>query len=90
MNDDWRKDAACLGTDVGLFFPEPNVPISGSVKALCQSCRVRQDCLLTALHENIKHGVWGGLSVKARRAEKRKLKMQGVHFAPETDDQEDQ
>lgn len=70
-DDDWRKDAACLGADPELFFGEVGFNLEGA-KAICQTCPVRQECLDFALANGEKFGLWGGLSVKERRQERRR------------------
>ncbi len=62
----WRKLAACQGTDVELFFP---VGVTGqaidqieAAKAVCHRCPVRAECLDFALVTNQECGVWGGAS----------------------------
>lgn len=58
--------AVCGQVDPELFFPEKG----GSVrepKLLCAVCPVRQECLDWALANDVRHGVWGGLSERERR-----------------------
>lgn len=63
---DWFVDAACLGADPELFFPERGES-SREAKAVCAGCPVRTECLEYALSENIIHGIFGGLSIRERR-----------------------
>lgn len=68
---EWRRHAACYGGNTGDFFPDEigfvgNFKVSKS-KLVCFSCRVRDECLGFAVSNNIKHGVWGGLSTSDRR-----------------------
>ena len=70
----WRVDAACLGVDPVLFFPDRGAPTS-EAKRVCAGCAVRDDCLEFALVNYIKHGIWGGKSEKERRV----LRAQRFH-----------
>lgn len=59
------QHGVCGQVDPDLFFPEK----SGSVlapKRICGVCPVRQECLDWALANDVRHGVWGGLSDKER------------------------
>jgi WhiB family redox-sensing transcriptional regulator len=38
------------------------------LKALCQGCAVRIECLAEALDDRVEFGVWGGLTERERRA----------------------
>jgi WhiB family redox-sensing transcriptional regulator len=63
---DWVDRAACAGLDPQLFHPEWG-EVPDAAKAISQSCPVRADCLDWALRTNQQYGIWGGLSVGARR-----------------------
>ena len=68
----WRDQAACLGSDLEMFFPVGNVG-SGLVqvseaKRVCQGCDVRETCLRWAQDTRIEDGVFGGLDPAERRA----------------------
>jgi hypothetical protein len=63
----WLDLAACRGAATSTFFPwqgEPTAP----AKAVCASCPVAVDCLVTALDNVEKHGIFGGMSERERRA----------------------
>ena len=62
----WQSDAKCLGVDPDLFFPERGASTK-EAKAVCRECPVRGDCLESALENNEKFGIWGGLSERERR-----------------------
>ena len=69
-NDDtpaWFADAACARSDLPLsaFFPERGQS-SAPAKAVCATCRVREECLELGLTQH--HGIWGGKSERERRA----------------------
>lgn len=67
--------AACQG-DMGFVFYPPMRPERRSdrrerearAKAICGSCRVREDCLAHALEVGERFGIWGGLTEVERRA----------------------
>lgn len=69
---DWRKLAACLGTDPDLFFPVgsegPAAAQADEAKQVCRSCPVRRQCLDWALRHSQGYGVWGGMTQEERRA----------------------
>ncbi len=60
----------CQTSDPEVWFSDP---ITGSwdfrvAKKLCGECPVRQQCLEYALVANERHGIWGGMTLKERRA----------------------
>lgn len=68
---DWRDDAACLGADPKLFFPDSKY-VEPKAEALCASCPVRIECLVFAIENKIEFGTWGGHGVNARKRIKRR------------------
>jgi WhiB family redox-sensing transcriptional regulator len=69
-NENWRLNAACLGQDTEMFYPEPGtkgaVKQANDVKAFCNICTVKSECLEYALKNDEAFGVWGGLTPKER------------------------
>ena len=63
----WRELAACRGADLEVFFPERGES-AGPARQVCAACPVRQPCLDYAITNRIVHGIWGGLTVRERRA----------------------
>lgn len=68
----WVLDAACVGIDPELWFPEKGGDPTDA-RRICAGCPVRLDCLDYALtverwDGETAHGVWGGLSGMERRA----------------------
>ena len=63
----WRDDAACRGEATSVFFPDASQPAAPAL-AICRNCPVRAPCLAYAIENHIVHGVWGGASVRRRRA----------------------
>lgn len=64
---DWRKDAACRGRPVWLFFP-PNGDRQtlDHARRICGACVVRAQCAAAAVDEPA--GIWAGTTGQARRA----------------------
>lgn len=70
-SDAWRGNAACLGMDPAMFFPERgDSQTLARAKAVCDGCPVKDDCLEYNLFE--KDGVYGGTSDRDRRALRRR------------------
>lgn len=66
MNTHWRNDAACAGSDPELFFPDVRAA-AAEARKVCENCPVQAECLAFAKANFIRHGVWGGESVRERR-----------------------
>src|SRR5690554_2167760 len=75
---DWRQHAACRGADPELFFPPPLganlAPLMRRIRALCDPCPVREQCLRFALdaegdarREN-RHGIFAATTPRQRWA----------------------
>lgn len=62
---DWVDDAVCTRAEPELFFPEKGGTTRPAL-ALCAECPVQPECLDYAITNNIHHGVWGGMSERAR------------------------
>jgi WhiB family redox-sensing transcriptional regulator len=64
----WQDDALCAQVSQEMFFPEKGGSTKDA-KRICGSCDVRQKCLEYALtQESNPPGVWGGTSMRERRA----------------------
>jgi WhiB family redox-sensing transcriptional regulator len=63
----WGDRAACRGADLSVFFPARGES-AGPARQVCAGCPVRQPCLEFALGHGEVHGIWGGLTVRDRRA----------------------
>ncbi len=66
QEDNWKQWALCAQTDPEAFFPEKG----GSTrlaKKVCALCDVSTQCLESALKNDERFGVWGGLSERERR-----------------------
>lgn len=67
MNNDWERFANCATTDPELFVLNKGESTQ-EAKKICAACTVRLKCLETALTNDEKYGVWGGLSRRERKA----------------------
>lgn len=66
MSTDWWDYALCAEVGGDLFFPERGG--SGTkAKRICARCEVTQECGRWALDNDIRIGVWGGMSERERR-----------------------
>jgi WhiB family transcriptional regulator, redox-sensing transcriptional regulator len=63
----WQDGALCAQTDPELFFPDKGQPRTArQARAVCARCEVRQQCLDHAVAAGEQHGIWGGVSARAR------------------------
>ncbi|MEU6230547.1 WhiB family transcriptional regulator [Streptomyces sp. NPDC047042] len=67
----WQTHGVCHGMDPedadAVFFPLPRDHEEiAEAKELCGLCPVRRDCLNYALENDLKEGVWGGLTEAER------------------------
>ena len=69
--DDWRAWALCAEVDPDAFFPEKGES-TRAAKSICRSCLVKVECLRSALLNDERFGVWGGLSDRERRQLRRR------------------
>jgi WhiB family transcriptional regulator, redox-sensing transcriptional regulator len=63
---DWTERALCAQTDPEAFFPEKGGS-TREAKKVCLTCEVRHECLESALANDERFGIWGGLSERERR-----------------------
>ncbi|MGW8700139.1 WhiB family transcriptional regulator [Streptomyces eurythermus] len=68
----WQPHGVCHGMDPedadATFFPLPrDHEAIADAKELCGPCPVRRDCLNYALENDLKDGIWGGLTEAERR-----------------------
>jgi hypothetical protein len=68
----WYADAACLGVDPDLFFPEKGQN-DDDAKAVCGGCDVRAECLAYALERRNLVGVWGATNANERDKRRRRV-----------------
>jgi WhiB family redox-sensing transcriptional regulator len=61
----WACDALCAQIDTEMFFPDKGGS-TREAKRVCPRCDVREECLQFALDNDIRYGIFGGLSVRER------------------------
>ena len=59
---DWKKDAACEGYDVNLFFDkyEENEALRPAIEKMCSECPLLKTCFAVGISSK-EYGVWGGV-----------------------------
>ncbi len=70
LDQDWRSQAICAKTDPDLWF-SPGAVEHRQAKRICRECPVRSQCLSYAIEAPVDHGVWGGLTERERRHQRR-------------------
>lgn len=83
MTADWRPLAACRSHDPALWFPERGHD-TRQAKAICAGCPVREQCLEQAIADGETVGIWGGLSGREMRQEKRRRAGEPLKRGPKT------
>lgn len=58
--------AACRGVDPDIFYPEQGESTK-LARAICQLCKIKEECLEFALQNQELFGIWGGKSVRERK-----------------------
>lgn len=69
----WQESALCAQTDPDIFFPEKGGSTAPAT-SICSQCEVRAECLEYAVSNDIRHGIWGGMSDNDRRRISRERK----------------
>jgi WhiB family redox-sensing transcriptional regulator len=52
--------AACVGLDPDMFFPDAHEQPLSPALGVCRECPVQQECLEHALLTDERYGIWGG------------------------------
>jgi WhiB family redox-sensing transcriptional regulator len=77
---DWRSKANCLDHDTEGFYPPREKglyqEVASAAKKVCFSpgvdgtpnCSAQKRCLLFAIDQDEKYGIWGGMSHRERNA----------------------
>ena len=77
---EWDDISACRGQYIDDFYPEVNVVLK-PVKNICQTCPVRQACLIASIPE--RYGFWAGNTM----ADRDRLRTRnGIRLAPDDGD----
>ena len=82
------QDAKCLGvcanTEYDPFFEDMTEALDFcNGEADGRVCPIREDCLIFALTNNLKEGVWGGASELTRGALRKRWPLRGREPRPE-------
>lgn len=73
----WRKDAACRGRPVWMWFPgRGDHRTEKAARRICNSCLVKTECLAANLGET--DGIFGGLSGNERRRIREQQQREGA------------
>ena len=73
----WKIDAACVGTDLELWFPITGQRAQPALD-ICGRCAVRADCLTEALADPaLDYGIRGGMTATARKQRRKTSEAQG-------------
>lgn len=73
---EWQAQGRCRGIDPKtgktydpeIFHPSGRGSSGGPAKKICKGCPVIEACLQHALDNDEKHGIWGGLDGRQRKA----------------------
>lgn len=69
----WMNEVPCRGMGSGpTFFPDRGESCEPA-RAICAACHCQARCLLYAIENREKFGVWGGTSERERRRLRRDL-----------------
>lgn len=66
LEEDWKLDAACRGKPTEWWYPQRGDK-AHRAHLICADCPVRTECDEYATQHRDTHGVWGGVSGRARR-----------------------
>jgi len=80
----WKFKGACRGYNADAWFPKRGAS-TRAAKSICRQCDVQVECLEYAVNMGEKHGIWGGLSERERRAIRKK---RGITFTRENSNKE--
>ena len=77
--DEWRSQALCRGMDTNIFFEDGSEDADKSdaffkrehAKSICAKCPVSAPCLDFALDNDIRDGIYGGVTYRNRLTIKR-------------------
>lgn len=70
---EWVNRAVCATVDPEIWFPNKgDYQAVNKAKKICRTCPVRRQCRELAIEDPKLDGVWGGMTVMERRAERMK------------------
>ena len=74
----WQAQGACRDMDSNMFYyedqergPDKEQRIA-KAKAICETCKVKTECLEFAIQINERYGIWGGTTEEERQSIKRR------------------
>lgn len=67
----WWHDAACLGVDTEMFFPDDGKELEPAMASTCFDCPVKWECRLVGMAEH--HGIYGNMTARTRRDLRRRI-----------------
>lgn len=73
----WRRGAICAQVDPEMFFPEKGGS-TRQAKRVCNGCPVQVFCLEEAIENDEGFGIWGSMSTRERRNERRRGHVRSV------------
>jgi WhiB family transcriptional regulator, redox-sensing transcriptional regulator len=73
FDSSWRKDAACIGADPDLFYPEGDKRKIAQARAICAQCPVIEECREFALKLRDPFGIFGGTTPVERLVPRREV-----------------
>ena len=79
-DQNWRALGLCSGADPDLWFSVGALEHK-QAKTICRQCPVRMSCLEYAMEEPVDHGIWGGMTERERRRQRRKAGSAGWRTA---------
>ena len=77
MSDIWQDEAACKGVDPNVFVTPRGGPVTEAL-TYCDRCPVVEECLEVALADPLIFGVWGGMSRRQRKIERKRRGILGL------------
>jgi WhiB family redox-sensing transcriptional regulator len=74
---EWKDLADCKKYDHMIWFPEPGEHDKlKKARSICSKCPVKKQCLEYAVETNQTIGIWGALSSRQLRAERKRRRLQ--------------
>ncbi len=75
-SESWRELASCKGIDTNIFVPKDRGAGTGrnvyaKARKFCDSCPVKNECLMFALESKMEFGMFGGTTPRERRSIKK-------------------
>lgn len=65
MSRSWMAHAACKAIEPADWFDDDADDLDAPIE-VCEPCVVRDECLEYAVTNDIRHGIWGGVTPRQR------------------------